>query len=204
MVVRRFGAVGRCDRFPEHIRSNEVNPVAVAQEIHRMTVDEYVRIVRDFGWESTELVEGVVYDVSPEYNRHADTVMDLLHKLHAAFPDDVVRNAGSVHVSEISMFDPDVYVIDGSFARDPDWAIPASAVKLVVEVSVTTQAHDRGPKLTAYARAGLPEVWLIDLRPEVGELVRHRDPDGASYRTVDRYAVGENAHDLDVNAILTR
>ena len=42
---------------------------------------------------------------------------------------------GSVYVGPISMFDPDVYVIDGSMARDPDSAIPASAVKLVVEVS---------------------------------------------------------------------
>ncbi len=76
--------------------------MAVAQEIHRMTVDEYVRIVRDFGWESTELVGGVVYDVSPEFDRHAGTVMDVLHKLHAALPDDVVRNTGSVHVGPIS------------------------------------------------------------------------------------------------------
>ncbi len=91
----------RC--FPEHIRSNEVSPVAVTQEIPRMTVDEYVRIVRDFGWESTELVEGVAYDVTPEYNRHADTVMDLSHKLHAALPDDVVRHAGSVHVSDMTI-----------------------------------------------------------------------------------------------------
>lgn len=47
-------------RFPEHIRSNEVIPVAVTQAIHRMTVDEYVRIVHDFGWESTELIDGGV------------------------------------------------------------------------------------------------------------------------------------------------
>ena len=120
------------ERLPRaHISSKDVSPVAVAQEIHRMTVDEYVRIVRDFGWESTELVDGVVYDVSPEYNRHAGTVMDLLDKLRDAFPDDVVRVVGSVHVGPISMFDPDVYAIAGSFAQDPDWAIPASAVKLV-------------------------------------------------------------------------
>ena len=126
----------------------------------------------------------------------------MLDELDVAFPDDVVRIVGSVHVSAISMFDPDVYVIDGSFARDPDGAIPAAAVKLVVEVSVTTQAHDRGPKLIAYAKAGVPEVWLIDPRPEVGELVRHRDPEGASYRTVDRFDVGENAGQLDVRSIL--
>ena len=191
-------------RFPEHISSNEVSPVAVAQEIHRMTVDEYVRIVRDFGWESTELIEGVVYDVTPEYNRHAGTVMHVFRQLDRAFPDDDVRNVGSVHIGPISMFDPDVYVIDGSVVQDPDWAIPASAVKVVVEVSVTTQAHDRGPKLIAYAKAGVSEVWLIDPRPGAGELVRYRDPDGASYRTVDRFDVGENAHDLDVMAILNR
>lgn len=44
------------------------------------------------------------------------------------------------------MFDPDVRVLAGSGVRATDWAIPASAVELVVEVSVTTQAHDRGPK----------------------------------------------------------
>jgi Uma2 family endonuclease len=191
-------------RFPEHIGSNEVRPVTVAEEIHRVTVDEYLRIVRDLGWESTELVEGVVYDVAPEYDRHAATVMDLLDRVRAAFPDDVVRNAGSVHLSAASIFDPDVYVIDGAIVRDPDWAIPVAAVKLAIEVSVTTQAHDRGPKLRAYATAGVPEVWLIDPRPGVGELLRHRDPDGASYRTVDRFDVGENAERLDVTAMLKR
>jgi len=77
-------------------------------------------------------------------------------------------------------------------------------VKLIVEVSVTTQVRDRGARLIAYAKAGLAEVWLIDPRPGVGELVRYRDPVGASYREVDRFDVGENARDLDVTAVLKR
>ena len=190
------------NRFPEHSRSNEVGTVAVTHEIHRMTVDEYVRAVRDFGWESTELVEGVVYDVSPEYNRHRRTVMHLLWLLHAAFPDLEASNVGSVHLPTTSMFDPDVFLIDPAIELDDDHAVPVDAVRLAVEVSVTTQAHDRGPKLIAYAKAGVPEVWLIDPRPGVGELLRHRDPDGASYRTIDRFEIGENAADLDVAAIL--
>jgi Uma2 family endonuclease len=190
------------ERFPEHIRTNEVPTVSVAPEIHQMTVDEYVHIVREFGWDTTELVEGVVYDVNAEYNRHAGTVMHVLDEVRAAFPDDIVRNVGSVHVSPISMFDPDVYVIDASAELDPDWAVPVGAMKLAVEVSVTTQAHDRGPKLRAYAKAGVREVWLIDPRPDVGELVRYRDPEGASYRTVDRFDVGEDAIRLDVATIL--
>ncbi len=176
--------------------------MTVAESIHRMTVDEYTRIVRDFGWESTELVEGVVYDAAPEYDRHAGTVMRVLFALHDALPDAIVRNAGSVLVSEVSMFEPDVYVIDASFARDPDQAIPVVAIQLVVEVSVTSHAHDRGPKLIAYAKGGVPEVWLIDPRPGIGELLRHRDPEGASYRTVDRFDIGEDAASLDVRCLL--
>lgn len=192
------------DRFPEHIRSNEVRPVTVAEDFHRMTVDEYIRVVRDFGWESTELIEGVVYDVAPEFNRHADTVDHVFRQVDKHFDHDVTRFAGSVRVSPHSLLEPDVYVVDGAASLDPDDAVPVSGVKLVVEVSVNTQARDRGPKLIAYAQAGVPELWLIDPRPDVGELVRYRDPEGASYGTVDRFLVGENAGGLDVGELLKR
>ena len=69
---------------------------------------------------------------------------------------------------------------------------------------MTTQLHDRGPKLIAYAKGGIPEVWLIDPRPGEGELLHYRDPEGASYRTVDRFDVGEDAHGLDVTTVLKR
>lgn len=176
----------------------------VAARHHRWTVDEYLHAVRVLGWESTELVEGVVYDVTPDCNRHARTVMQVLFALHQALPDDEVRNAGSVQVSETSMFDPDVYVIDRRLDIDPEGAVPVAAVKLAVEVTVTTHAIDRGPKLTAYAKAGVPEVWLLDPRPESGELLRHRDPHGSSYRTIDHFAVGANAEALDVSVVLGR
>ncbi len=192
------------EHFPEHIGSNEVRTVTVAEDIHRVTVDEYVRIVHDFGWESTELIEGVIYDVSPEYHRHAISVARVFRLLDVQSPPEATYPAGSVHVSAISMFDPDIYVVDPSVALDPDGAVPVAAVRLVVEVMVTSHARDRGPKLLAYAKAGVPEVWLIDPRPDVGELVRYRDPQGASYRTVDRFEVGEDARDLDVAVVLAR
>lgn len=174
----------------------------VAEDIHRMTVDEYLRIVRDLGWESTELIEGVVYDVTPEYSRHTATVMHVFRQLDAWFPEDATCIAGSVRLDPLSIFDPDAFVLDVDVPLDPDDAVPVAAVKLVVEVSATTHSRDRGPKLIAYAKADVPEVWLIDPRPGKGELIRYRDPDGASYRTVDRFDVGENASALDVATIL--
>jgi len=178
--------------------------MTVQDEIHHMTVDEYLHVVRDLGWESTELVEGVVYDVTPEYNRHRATVMRVFRCVDAAVGGELTNVSGSVRLGGSSMFDPDVFVLDGTTPLAPDDAVPDAAVVLAIEVSVTTQSRDRGPKLIAYAKAGVPEVWLIDPRPEVGELVRHRDPDGASYRTIDRFVIGEDAADLDVATVLAR
>jgi Uma2 family endonuclease len=193
------------DHFPhERIGTNEVTPVTVTEQIHRITVDEYVRIVHDLGWHSTELVEGVVYDVTPEKNRHAGTVDRVFRLVDAAFVGDITRCVGSVRLGPYSLFEPDVFVLGGAAHLDPDEYVAVTDVKLVVEVSVTTQAHDRGPKLIAYAKAGVAEVWLIDPRPGVGELTRYRDPDGASFMTVDRFDVGEDALALEVGEILAR
>ena len=40
----------------------------------------------------------------------------------------------------------------------------AADVLLLVEVSETSLAYDRGVKLALYAKFGVPEVWIIDLR----------------------------------------
>ncbi len=93
-------------RFPEHIGSNEVSPVTVATAIHRMTVDEYVRIVRDLGWESTELVEGVVYDVTPELSRHAGNAAAVFRQVDVAFADDLTLFSGSVRLGSFSLVEP--------------------------------------------------------------------------------------------------
>ena len=178
--------------------------MTVADDIHRMTVDEYLHIVRDLGWDSTELIEGVVYDVTPEYSRHAATVRHVFRLLDAHFGLDATWLAGSVRLSSHSLVDPDVFVLDPTIVLAPDDVLPVDGLTMAVEVSVTSQRRDRGPKLIAYAKAGVPEVWLIDPRPEAGQLLRHRDPDGASYRAVDRFVVGENAGQLDVAVVLAR
>lgn len=53
---------------------------------------------------------------------------------------------------------------------------------LLIEVSDTTLAYDRGLKLSRYARAGIPEVWILDIGGE--RIEHHTGPSGDLYRHV--------------------
>jgi Uma2 family endonuclease len=178
--------------------TEDTSMTALPHEIHLMTVPEYLRAVDLFGWERTELIEGVVYDMPAEKNRHAITVRNTGLALETAFEPRRVFFSGTVDLSPRSMPEPDLRVIDGDVVLDPDDYVPASAVTLVVEVSVTTRNHDLGLKLGTYAKARIPEVWVVDPHPEAGLLLRHTDPAADRYLVVQRFDVGENAEHLDV------
>jgi Uma2 family endonuclease len=43
----------------------------------------------------------------------------------------------------------------------------------------------RGPKLSLYARAGIPEVWIVDVEEDAVEV--YRNPAGDTYRVARRH-----------------
>jgi Uma2 family endonuclease len=176
--------------------------MSAREHIYTMTVPEYVRATQVLGWERTELIEGIVYTMPAEKNRHWMTVETVRNLLAHAFPAHVVTAAGSVQLGDDSLVNPDVFVVDSAQIQDLDDFARAPAVLLVVEVSVSTLYRDRGPKLLAYAKAAIPEVWVIDPRPKAGTLLRHTDPqEDGRYTTVQSFDVGECAEKLDIDKV---
>src|SRR5262249_24726363 len=57
-------------------------------------------------------------------------------------------------------------------------------VLLLIEVADTTIRYDRDVKIPLYARAGIPEVWLIDLQQERVEI--YLQPSSEGYRQILR------------------
>jgi len=51
-------------------------------------------------------------------------------------------------------------------------------VLLVIEVCETSGEFDRQVKLPLYAKAGIPEVWIVDLSREQIEVYRDPKPEG--------------------------
>jgi Uma2 family endonuclease len=58
----------------------------------------------------------------------------------------------------------------------------AADVLLVIEVADTSLPYDRDVKIPLYARAGIPEVWVVDL--EGARIEVYRTPGGDGHRDV--------------------
>lgn len=63
-----------------------------------------------------------------------------------------------------NMPQPDVFL-----TSEPrgEGAVPLASVALIVEVSTSTLEFDRGDKAATYAAAGVPELWVVDVKGRV-------------------------------------
>ena len=135
-----------------------------------------------------ELLGGQLIVAEPQGNRHYATIRAVDEALRAAFgPGWDIRPQAPVALDDESEPEPDVSVVPGTF-RDYVGGHPSRPV-LVVEVSVSSLALDRGRKAGLYARAGLADYWIVNLVDRVLEVYREpgRDPEapfGWRYRSV--------------------
>lgn len=132
-----------------------------------------------------ELLEGEILEMSPEgspeLSRHAAAIDLALEALRRAFgPGFTVRVQHPLALSDHSEPEPDLAVVPGT-PRDYVDQHPAAAI-LVFEVSDSSLHYDRTRKMAAYARAGVPDYWIVNL--VVRRLEVHRDPSDNGYHSV--------------------
>ena len=146
------------------------------------TTDEYHRMgeVGILGPdERLELIDGVIYIMSPIGDRHYITVNLFTRLLVIALGiRAVVSIQNPVKLAPIQEPEPDVVVLRAEAIRS---GVPTPAdVLLVIEVADSTLRMDRGRKLVRYAHAGIPEYWIVNLRTDQIEV--YREPFGDGYR----------------------
>ena len=137
-----------------------------------------------------ELIDGEIVETTPIGSRHAACVDRLTRFLVRLVGDRaIVRVQNPATIPPHSEPQPDVMLLrpqaDFYAAAHPE----PRDVLLVIEVADTTLPFDRGVKVPLYARAGVAEVWLIDLTTDSVEV--HRHPTGSRYADVGRRARGE-------------
>jgi len=130
-----------------------------------------------------ELIEGEIVEMAAIGTRHFSCVNRLTRLLVRGVGDDaVVSVQNPVRLNENNEPQPDLAVLR---PRDYAESLPGPEdVLFLFEVSDTTLSYDRNVKLPLYARARLPEVWVVDLAGEAIE--RHAEPSGEAYRRVEK------------------
>lgn len=128
-----------------------------------------------FEGQRIELLDGELVEIAPQNAAHAVAIRKLtrvLTRLLAERADVVVQVP--LALGEHSEPEPDVAVI----APDAPEEHPTTAL-LVIEVAGSSLHYDRGEKLRAYARAGIPEYWVLSTERRC--VYRHRRPVGDEY-----------------------
>lgn len=157
----------------------------------RFTVHEYERMIETgilAEDDRVELIEGEILTMAPIGPRHATCVRRLNALLNASPGKDrfIVSVQDPISLpSAGSEPQPDIALLVPPLSRYTERHAGAEDVLLIIEVADTSAADDRAKKLPVYARAGISEVWLVDLPTQAIE--RHRSPSPAGYADVARF-----------------
>jgi Uma2 family endonuclease len=150
---------------------------------YRFTADEYHRLgeagILDED-DRVELLNGDLVVSEPVSGEHRTLVDSLTILLASRIGQDRYRIGiqNPISLDPHSEPQPDVVLYTASVrGRHPQ----PEEIYLLIEVADTSLAYDRGPKLEAYARAGIREVWVIDaVRRRV---FIHRNPSRGRYQS---------------------
>lgn len=129
------------------------------------TYDDYAALPADGN--RYEIVNGVLYmSPSPSWS-HQEIVGRFFRYLSSYAETAGIGGAFvaplDVELAPNTVFQPDVVVLLKASHKKLKEQHIVGAPDLAVEVvSPTSETHDRHRKITAYARAGVPEYWIVD------------------------------------------
>lgn len=127
-----------------------------------------------------ELLEGVIVEMTPPGPAHVGLTAFLTSVLSIAGKGEAVVSVQSPLVCGKSRPQPDLALLPLSEVRLD--RLPSKAL-LVVEIADSSVKRDRF-KAGLYAKAGIPEYWLVDVSNRTVEVHVEPAPRMARYRTI--------------------
>ena len=169
-------------------------PRVLSPRPHRITVDEYERIIEAGVLEDpgrVELIDGEMVDKMGKSAEHGYTTKKTLRALEGRLPSGWTwRSEQPVRIPAFDEPEPDVTVVRGT-DEDYEHKLPTAAdVALLIEVSSSTLAQDRGKRLLVYAKGRIPVYWIVNLVNRQVEV--YSRPGKTGYRSHKTFASGEH------------
>lgn len=157
-----------------------------------------------------ELIQGDLIDKMSQNPPHANAVRLVNARLAAIYGASRVQCQLPIEVAptdqQWSLPEPDLAVLAaGDVSPESLYQTRhprGDETALVVEVADTTLRHDLTAKRDLYARAGVPEYWVLDITGR--RLIIHRAPADGEYAVTLTLSEQESAGGLLVSDLLPR
>jgi Uma2 family endonuclease len=148
--------------------------MAVPIERKQYSLDEYERMIETGILQEddrVELIEGGLVDMAPLGLRHEACV----RRLDLLFHERLLRKAivsiqNSVRILPNSQPEPDVALLKWRDDLYEDARPTPQDVLLIVEVADSSLLYDRNRKRPLYAKAAIPDYWIVNLQEDVIEV----------------------------------
>ncbi len=133
-----------------------------------------------------ELIEGEILLMSPEGVPHAPVMNAVRLEIDRAFGSGYhTRQSNPMALDGRSEPEPDLAVVKGQPMDCFDANEHPATAALVVEVSSSSRDFDLGRTSRLYARAAIPEYWMVDLVEQRVHVPR--DPSSDGYRSIQSF-----------------
>ena len=175
-----------------HVEPRETDGMAQLAP-YRFTSDQFLKMgeLELFHQDDrVELMEGEIFSMVPPGSVHTSRNSKAARVFIRAIDDSLAMvSIGSIRLSDNTTLEPDLLIVLPR-ADEYKHELPTPEdVLLVIEVSFSTLRLDRTRKLGLYARAGVPEYWILNAIDTVIEA--HSVPINGHYTQSRTYRPGE-------------
>jgi Uma2 family endonuclease len=155
-----------------------------------MTVHEFVR-TPEYDDKRFELIDGYIVRREEMKPPHVGVTESLRRRLEAMIPTGwYVREDKPVRIPDWTEPLPDIALVRGDYTRYLVRHPEPADIGMIVEVSDTSLAKDRGVKWDNYAKAGIEIYWIVNLFERQVEV--YTGPTVSSYSVERTYRQGED------------
>lgn len=111
-----------------------------------------------------ELINGEIIQMSPIKSPHANSITIIEEILYEQLIKKVtIRTQNPIRISNLSEPEPDIAVVKYSRNRYSNHHPKPEDTFLLIEVSDSILKYDRKTKKQLYAKANIPEYWIINI-----------------------------------------
>ncbi|MBF2046487.1 MAG: Uma2 family endonuclease [Leptolyngbya sp. IPPAS B-1204] len=148
------------------------------------TVDDYHRMIAAgilTASDRVELLDGQIIEMNPQLPPHAATTQRAFRYLDRLLePIAYVRMQLPITLSPKSEPEPDIAVVRIDPNEYGDRHPGPEEIFLIIEVADSTLLSDRQQKALIYAKADIPDYWILDVNTR--QVLVFRDPAENGYR----------------------